>query len=165
MKKTLLALLTLIVLSIDIQVSFAACPCTEHCNSCMQTVRCNPCCNCCCEDWLNCICVEEYLCQIGFNECQKAEARCAIEQFKCDTQCLRTKDCKCESKCECRAYKKALRCLDCKMKNIITKCQKDDYKLVKNEINDKVKCCHKCLINPFYRCKCNCGCACHCGCK
>lgn len=166
MKKTLVALFTFIALSIGIQSSFAACPCKTPCNPCMQAASCcNPCCDCCCEDWLNCKCVEDYFCRIGLNECQKAEARCAVEQFKCNTQCQRADGCKCESKCECRTYRKALRDLDCKMKNIITKCQKTDYKCVKSEIKDKVKCCHKCLINPFHRCKCECGCACPCGCK
>lgn len=161
MKKMLVGLFTLIAMSIGM-ASFAACPCQQPCNSC-----CNSCCNPCCEDWLNCVCVEDYLCRIGLNECQKAEARCAIEQFKCATACTRSKGCQCESKCECREYKKALRDLDCKMKQIITQCQKDDYKCVKSEIKDKVKCCHKCLINPFHRCKCcdagcKCGCACPC---
>lgn len=165
MKKTLVALFTLVALSIGIQASFAACPCSTPYNPC-YAAPCTPCCDCCCEDWLNCVCVEDYLCRIGLNECQKAEARCAVEQFKCDTQCLRAKDCKCESKCECRTYKKAVRDLDCKMKQIITQCQKDDYKCVRKEIKDTVKCCHKCLINPFYRCKCGCGCCgCACPCK
>lgn len=160
MKKVLVGLFTLIAMSITM-ATYAACPCQQPCNSCCNT--CAP----CCEDWLNCVCVEDYLCRIGLNECQKAEARCAIEQFKCDTACTRAKGCQCESKCECREYKKALRDLDCKMKKIITCCQKDDYKVVKNEIKDKVKCCHKCLINPFHRCKtcdkgCPCGCACPC---
>lgn len=161
MKKVLVGLFTLIAISIGM-ASFAACPCQQSCAPCCSSF--NP----CCEDWLNCMCVEDYLCRIGLNECQKAQARCAIEQFKCDTACNRAKDCQCESKCECREYKKALRDLDCKMKQIITCCQKDDYKCVKNEIKDKVKCCHKCLINPFHRCKtcdkgCPCGCACPCG--
>lgn len=161
MKKVLVGLFTLIAMSIGM-ATFAACPCQQPCNSCCNT--CAP----CCEDWLNCVCVEDYLCRIGLNECQKAQARYAIEQFKCDTACTRAKGCQCESKCECREYKKALRDLDCKMKQIITCCQKDDYKVVKNDIKDKVKCCHKCLINPFHRCKtcdtgCNCGCACPCG--
>lgn len=174
MKKTLVGLFTLAALSIGIQASFAACPCAAPCNSCMQSMPCNPCCDpcakfCCdpcCEDWLNCKCVEDYLCRIGLNECQKAEARCAIEQFKCNTQCIRANGCNCESKCDCRTYRKALRCLDCKIKAIITKCQKSDYKYVRSEIKDKVSCCHKCLINPFYRCKCDCptGCGCNCGC-
>lgn len=160
MKKVLVGLFTLIAISIGM-ASFAACPCQQSCAPCCSSF--NP----CCEDWLNCMCVEDYLCRIGLNECQKAQARCAIEQFKCDTACNRAKDCQCESKCECREYKKALRDLDCKMKQIITCCQKDDYKCVKNEIKDKVKCCHKCLINPFHRCKtcdsgCKCGCACPC---
>lgn len=161
MKKVLVGLFTLIAMSIGM-ASFAACPCQQPCNSC-----CNSCVPCC-EDWLNCACVEDYFCRIGLNECQKAQARCAIEQFKCATACIRGKGCQCESKCECREYKKALRDLDCKMKQIITCCQKDDYKCVKNEVKDKVKCCHKCLINPFHRCKCcdcgnPCGCACPCG--
>lgn len=165
MKRTLVTLFTLFALAIGIQATSAACPCQTQpvmSNCCPCTT---PCCNACCEDWLNCECVEDYLCRIGLNECQKAEARCAIEQFKCDTQCIRAKGCMCENKCECRAYKKALRNLDCKMKQIITLCQKEDYKCVKHEIKDKVKCCHKCLINPFHRCKCcNSGCSCGCAC-
>ncbi len=88
---------------------------------------------------LDCAMVENYLCKIGLNECQKNEARIAIEQFKCDTNCLRANGCNCESKCDCRAYRKALRNLDCRMKKIITACQKTDYKCVKNEIKDQVK--------------------------
>lgn len=123
-------------------------PCCDPCNKCCDT--CDP----CCETWLNCECLEDYFCRIGLSECQKAEALKAIEEFKCETECLRAKCCDCESKCDCRTYRKALRDLDCKMKNIITKCQKSDYKCVRKEVKDQVKCCHKCLINPFKRCKC-----------
>lgn len=161
MKRTLVSLFTLIALAIGIQTSFAACPCTQPCNPCPCAKPCNPCdcgCQCepcnCCEVWLDCQCLQDYFCKIGLNECQKCEALKAVEEFKCCTQCLRAKGCKCESKCDCRKYRRALRNLDCKMKNIITTCQKDDYKCVRKEIKNKVKCCHKCLINPFYRCKC-----------
>lgn len=169
----LVALFTMIALSIGIQASLAACPCKTDCcdkQPCCEK-PCKPCdcdpCDCngpCCENWLNSAMVEDYFCRIGLSECQKQEAREAIETFKCETQCLRGNDCKCENKCDCRAYRKALRDLDCKMKQLITKCQKDDYKCVKKEVKDQVKCCHKCLINPFKRCKCGCdtGCACDC---
>lgn len=157
MKKALVALFTFVALSFGMQ-SFAACPCCQT-DPCPCVKPCEPCCcQPCCEDWLNCAMVENYFCKIGLNECQKNQARIAIEQFKCATQCLRANGCNCETKCECRAYRKALKNLDCSMKNIITACQKSDYKCVKSEIKDKVKCCHKCLINPFKRCKCACAC-------
>lgn len=183
MKKTLVSLFTLIALAIGIQASFAACPCQtcpdpcpcakpcdpcaapcnpcatpcDPCNKCDCGCPCKSCCDCnCCENWLNCKCLEDYFCQIGLNACQRAQALNAIEEFKCATQCIRANGCKCESKCDCRCYRKALRDLDCKMKNIITKCQKPDYKCVRKEIKDQVKCCHHCLINPFKRCKCCC---------
>lgn len=151
MKKTLVALFTMIALSIGAQV-FAACPC-QTCDPCPKPCECT---TPCCESWLDCQKVNEYFCKIGLNECQKAEALNAIEKFRCKTQNMRCDGCKCESKCECRAYRKAIRALDCDMKAIITKCQKADYKCVKKEIKDQVKCCHHCLINPFARCKCAC---------
>jgi hypothetical protein len=157
MKKVLVSIFTLVALAFGIQASFAACPCQT--NPCPCAKPCNPC-DCtspCCEDWLCQSAIEDYFCRIGLNECQKAEARKAIEEFKCETACLRVNNCKCESKCDCRTYRKALRDLDCKMKMLITKCQKSDYKIVRKEIKNKVKCCHKCLINPFKRCKCACG--------
>lgn len=159
MKKTLVAVFTLVALLIGVK-SFAACscnPCSKPCDTCVKP--CNPCDCCkqpCCEGWLCADKVEDYFCRIGLSECQKCEARKAIEEFKCQTQCIRAKDCKCESKGDCRAYRKALRDLDCKMKLIITRCQNDDYKCVRKDIKDKVRCCHKCLINPFKRCKCCC---------
>lgn len=166
MKKTLVALFTLIALSFGIQ-AFAACPCDPCAKPCDCDCEC-PCEPCkCCEGWLNCKCLEDYFCRIGLSECQKCDARKAVQDFVFCTQCLRCKDCQCETKCECRSYRKALRVLDCKMKNIITKCQKSDYRCVRKEVKEQVKCCHKCLINPFYRCKCcdcNCGCACGCNC-
>lgn len=158
MKRTLVALFTLIALSIGIQASFAACPC-KPCDPCAKPCPACPC-DCtvpCCEDWLCPSAVENYFCKIGLNECQKCEARKAVEEFKCETKCIRANGCKCESKCDCRTYRKALRDLDCKIKMIITKCQKPDYKCVRKEVKDKVKCCHKCLINPFKRCKCACN--------
>lgn len=152
MKRTLFTLLALIALSIGTQVSFAACPCNKIVEPCSCSCPTMP----CCEDWLCPIAVEDAFCKIGLNECQKYEARKAVDEFVCKTQCVREDGCECESKCECRIYKKALRELDCKMKNILTKCQESDYKCVKNDIMEKVKCCHKCLINPFHRCKCAC---------
>lgn len=165
MKRTLVALFTLMALAFGAQMSFAACPCSapgNPCAPCDPCVKPDPCdcgcpCNPCCEKWLSCKCLEDYFCRIGLNACQKAEVLKAIEQFKCDTQCIRANGCKCESKCDCRAYRKALRDLDCKVKQIITKCQKSDYKCVRKEVKDQVKCCHKCLINPFKRCKCGCN--------
>lgn len=172
MKKMLVSLFTLAALIIGARVYADCCPCQA--NPCCTDspcatpcpAPCNPCCDCCCEKWLNCRCLEDYFCRMCFNECQKAEALCAIERFKCCTKCLRLKNCKCESKRECRAYRKALRNLDCDMKKIITRCQKDDYKCVRREVKDQVKCCHSCLIWPFKLCKCNCdcGCACNNGC-
>jgi hypothetical protein len=156
MKKMLVSMFTLAALAFGIQASFATCPCQSDCDSCAKPSPCD-CTSPCCEDWLCTSAVEDYLCRIGLNECQKTEARKAIEEFKCETACLRANGCKCESKCDCRTYRKALRDLDCKMKMLITKCQKSDYKTVRKEIKDKVKCCHKCLINPFKRCKCACG--------
>lgn len=154
MKKMLFTLFALIALSIGMQATFAACPCNPCAKSCDCFCPYKPC--QCSEGWLNCNCMEDYFCRIGLSECQKCEARKAVDEFICKTECIRTKGCQCENKCECRMYRKALKDLDCKMKNIITQCQKQDYKCVKNEIKDKVKCCHKCLINPFYRCKCAC---------
>lgn len=166
MKIILVTLFTLLTLSVGVQAVFAECSCNNKSDPCSCARQCDPCdygcpdeqCNCC-GGWLNCRCLEDYFCRIGLNECQKCEARKAVEEFKCCTKCLREKGCKCESKCECRAYRNALRNLDCKMKNIITRCQKDDYKYVRREVKDQVKCCHKCLINPFKRCKCDCGCS------
>lgn len=195
MKKTLIAIYTLIALAIGIQATLAdcpfqtwpnqcncdpcmmsnpcgyACPCTNGAtppiiynpgddDTCYQQEQynCKQCCNPCCENWLNCPNVENYFCRMGLNECQKAKARCAIEQFKFKTQCLRNKcNCTCESKCECRQYRKALRDLDCQMKNIITRCQKSDYNCVRYDVKCKVKCYHHCLIWPFYLCKCGCN--------
>lgn len=151
MKKTLVALFTMIALAFGAQV-FAACPC-QSCDPCQKPCECT---KPCCESWLDCQKVAEYFCKIGLNECQKAEAMAAIDKFRCKTQDMRCAGCKCESKCECRVYRKALKALDCDMKSIITKCQKADYKCVKKEIKDQVKCCHHCLINPFARCKCAC---------
>lgn len=158
MKKMLVSLFTLVALGFGIhQASFAACPCQQS-EPCPCAKPCNPC-DCkqpCGEAWLCPQAIEDYLCRIGLNECQKVEARSAIETFKCETSTIRAKNCKCESKCDCRTYRKALKKLDCSMKNIITKCQKADYNSVKSEIKSEVKCCHKCLINPFNRCKCSC---------
>lgn len=151
MKKRLVVLFTLIALAIGVQTSQAACPCCTQPDSCIciqQT----------CENFLCPQTVEDYFCKIGLNECQKDQARIAICQFQADTACLRANGYQCESKCQCRAYRKALKDLDCKMKNIITNCQKAHYKCVQKEVKDQVKCCHKCLINPFKRCKCTCAC-------
>lgn len=160
MRKMLISFFALVAIVLNLQVSFAACHCTT---SCAPYSACGCCCPyepCeCCEGWLDCKCLEDYFCRIGLNECQKCEARQAAEIFKCKTQCLRAKGCQCETKHECRCYRNALRDLDCKMKNIITRCQKPDYKCVRKEVKSKVKCCHKCLINPFKRCKCDCGCS------
>jgi len=162
MKKTLVGLFTMVAIAFGMQ-AFAACPCNTSscdCDPCAKPAPCACECPCepCCEDWLNKACLDDYFCRIGLSECQKAEVLCAIEEFKCETKCLRGNDCKCESKCDCRTYRKALRDLDCKIKNIITKCQKGDYKCVRKEVKTKVKCCHKCLIWPFHRCKCACAC-------
>jgi len=148
MKKTLVMLFTLIAMSIGIQASQAACPCQTQ-NPC-------PCVKIGCEDFLCPQSMEVNFCKMGLNECQKDQARIAVAQFIADTSCIRANGFKCESKCECRAYRKALKTLDCSMKNIITKCQKADYKCVRNEVKDQIKCCHKCLINPFKLCKCAC---------
>lgn len=170
MKKMLMSLVTLMTLIVGARV-FAACSCNPCQCPCPEApccaAPCNSCCDCCCEKWLGCNCLNDYFCRIGLNDCQKADALCAIEKFKNFTKCQRAKGCKCETKCECRDYRKALRNLDCDMKKIITKCQKDDYNCVKSEVKDQVRCCHKCLIWPFKLCKCcdcNCGCACGCGC-
>lgn len=178
MKKTLVALGLLMTVVFGAQQSFAACPCAQPCPSpcpvetpcppppcpvatpcpCPEATPCNPCDTKCksCEDWLSRL--ESYYCRIGFNECQKDQARCAVNQFLCDIKCLNITDnnCGCESKCDCRAYKRALKNLDCEMKKIITKCQKSDYKCVKKEVKDQVACFHKCLIWPFSLCNCNC---------
>lgn len=149
MRRLLVTLFMLIAFVLGVQNVNAACSCK------MQACPCS-CTNITCEDFLCPENLENYLCKIGLNECQKEQARVAISQFLADTQCLRANGYKCETKCECRAYRKALRDLDCKMKNIITKCQQEDYKCVRTEVKDQVKCCHKCLINPFKRCKCAC---------
>lgn len=147
MKRMLIFMGVMVAMLVGVQ-TFAACPCEKPCPCSMNQP--------CCEDWLCPQAVENYFCRIGLNECQQDEAAMAIEQFKCKTQCERAKGCACENKCECRAYRKALKDLDCKMKQIITSCQKSNYKCVKHDIKDKVKCCHKCLINPFSHCKCAC---------
>ena len=165
MKKTLLALFTAVALTLGMQASFASCPC-EQPQSEATTASCpceKPSCDSCatkppcCEGWLDCQKLEEYFCKMGLSDCQKADAQKAIEEFKASTDAIRSKGCSCESKCECRSYRKALKHLDCHMKSIITKCQKADYKAVKKEVKKEVKCCHKCLINPFSRCKCSCN--------
>jgi len=158
MKKMLVGLFSFFAIAIGIQqASFAACPCQTQTEPCPCAKPCNPCaCNkTVCEDFLNCTSMEDYFCRIGLNECQKDQARKAIEEFKCARNGINANG-KCESKCECRIYRRALKDLDCKMKNIITQCQKSDYKSVRHDVKDKVKCCHKCLINPFKRCKCAC---------
>lgn len=169
---TLFILMTMILL--NKQTVFADCPCNpcgNPCDSCSnqgdycsESCMCpyDSCYDCCCEGWLDCKCLEDYYCRIGLCECQKCEARKAVEEFKCCTQCLRAKNCKCEKKSECRQYRKALRDLDCRMRSIINRCQKCDYKSVRGEIKEKVKCCHKCFIWPFYLCKCNFGCTSKC---
>jgi hypothetical protein len=174
MKKTLVALGILTTLLIGAQTSFAACPCENPCPCpCTESVPCPAPCPCAeatpcptpcnkanCDDWL---CkMETYYCRVGLSECQKAEARIAVAQFLCDTSRLNKCTCPKETKCDCRQYKRELKQLDCQMKKIITKCQKADYKCVKNEIKDQVKCCHKCLIFPFSLCKCD---SCKCSCK
>lgn len=164
MKKTLVALGILTTLLIGAQTSFAACPCETPCPCpCEATTPCPcpPTCNDgCCDNFISKM--ESYYCRVGFSECQKAQARIAVQNFICKTQCLNKTACSCpkESRCECRKYKNELKKLDCEMKKIITKCQKADYKCVKNEIKDQVKCCHKCLVFPFSLCKCNCKCSC-----
>ena len=149
MKKTFVTLCTLIALAIGIQTTQAACPCQAQCGDCPSVTK-------SCEDFLCPQSMEDLFCKIGLNECQKDQARIAVAQFMSETACLRANGYKCESKCECRAYRKALKTLDCSMKNIITKCQKADYKSARKEVKEQVKCCHKCLINPFKRCKCAC---------
>lgn len=161
MKKMLVALGILTTMLICAPTSFAACPCENPCPCAEAT--CPPSCDkCTCDDWVNKM--EEYYCRVGLSECQKIEARRAMAQFLCDTKCLTLNNCTCpkESKCDCRQYKRELKKLDCEMKKIITKCQKEDYKCVKNEIKDQVKCCHKCLIFPFSLCKCDCKTKCSC---
>lgn len=141
MRKTLVALGLFTLLTLCVQATFAACPCARSstllfCRDVQRLAEAsNPCpcpCDCakepCCEDWLNCKCVEDYFCRIGLSECQsrsqKSYRTIQMRQFKC----LRVKRCNCESKCECREYRRALKDLDCKMKNLITKCQKSDYR-------------------------------------
>lgn len=151
-------------------VAFAACPINgqvnplvETCPTCPVATPCNNCGNKnpggydnCCEDWLNNI--EGYFCRIGLSECQKCEARKAINRFLCNSKCLDPCNCGCkESKCACREYKKALKQLDCEMKEIISKCQKDDYKGIRKEIKKQVNCCHECLTWPFSKCACKCN--------
>ena len=143
-------------------------PCCNECSKCNECNKCDDCCdanlnkcgdnpggyNCCCESWLDNI--ESYFCRVGFSECQKCEARKAINDFLCNVKNIDPCNCGCkESKCACREYKKELKKLDCEMKKIITKCQKDDYNCVKKEVKEQVNCCHKCLIWPFSRCACN----------
>lgn len=160
MKKALIVFFIITVFISGKQIAQSACPYqtdSSYCELCPSTCPSDYYCkNPCCEKWLDCSSVEDYFCRIGLNECQKVFARNAIEKFKCDTICLRAKNCKCETKGECRNYKKSLRRLDCKIKNILTKCQKSDYNIVRKEIRNEVNCCHRCLINPFYRCKCGC---------
>lgn len=154
MKKTLVALFALTTLLA--QSSFAACPCkttpSEKPNPCQEKV--NPCetnqlNNC--EDWLSSYNLENYFDRMDFNQNQKCEAMSAIQKFKDRTQDLASSG-DCESKCDCRRYRHALKDLDCDMKKIITSCQKNEYRSVRNDVKSQVKCCHKCLINPFTRC-------------
>lgn len=169
MKKTLVTLVALGALMLGAQ-AFAACPCEtqkpcdDPCKSpcekpCEKQKPCDPCDTAgpCGENWLSCTNLEEYFCKIGLDSCQKQKAMQAIEEFKADTACFRMKGCDCETKCECRTYRHALKDLDCKMKKIITDCQKENYEQVRDEVKDQVKCAHKCLINPFSRCKCGCN--------
>lgn len=154
MRKKLVALLAFFTLLINLQIANAYCPCqNDFCCPCNISDCCiDP----CCEDWLCPYKIEDYLCRIGLNECQKCQARKAVWQFACCTQCLRNKRCKCESKRDCRSYRRALWNLDCQMKSIMTKCQKSDYRYIRKEIKNQVGCCHHCLINPFRLCRCGC---------
>lgn len=154
MRKKIIGIFTIITLSAGIQVANADCP--YQIDPCYSSNLSNCCLDPCCEDWLCPQKLENYFCQINLNECQKSQARNAVLQFTCNTQCLRNKRCKCESKRDCRNYRKALRNLDCNMKNIMTKCQKSDYKYVRKEVKNQVSCCHHCLINPFVWCQYNC---------
>lgn len=178
MKKKLLGVFTVIALAFGAS-SFAACPCgnspctcpTSPCNNpCMsQNVspcdnpcakkKCDPCSNIDSEAWLSSTSLQEYFCQLGFTDCQKQEAMNAIEEFKCKTKDIRMSNngCQTESKCDCRTYRRALKDLDCKMKHIVTSCQKDEYKDVRQSVKEQVKCAHKCMINPFSRCKTSCN--------
>lgn len=167
MKKVFLFLTFITLFFIGTQVTFAQCQCTP----CVQSApcACNPspyqtCCYSCCEAWLNCQCIENYLCQLGLSECKKCDARNMVERFKCETNCLRCKGYKCESKCDCRKYRKELCNLDYEIKKLLCGCQKDKYKCIRNEIKDQVRCCHRCLIWPISFggcCKCSCNCCCN----
>lgn len=128
----------------------------------VHKIPCNP---CYCDDWLNNDAIEEYFCRMGFNAWQREQSRNVINKFRQNMVFYRLPDRRFEKKCDCRAYIRALRWLDCQMKCIITQCQKSDYILVRKEIKERVKCCHNCLIWPFYSCKryykYNCGCECN----
>ena len=100
MKKTLVALFTLVALSIGIQASFAACPCSPSCNSfatpcatpCMTP--CNPCpatpCVTPCAPSCDCGCPAPEACLV-----QKPKCKCTwwkifedkSECYKCNNEC------------------------------------------------------------------------------
>ncbi|MBQ9688305.1 hypothetical protein IJV79_01570 [bacterium] len=162
MKKSLVALFAIATLLG--QSAFAACPCPKAnpCDTPCEKVK--PCDDPCekpdkcdvnklsnCENWLTQASLENYYCRLNLSQAQRCEATNAIEKFKSKTMTISSNG-ECESKCDCKRYRLALKELDCDMKNIITDCQKSEYKAVKSEVKDQVKCCHKCLVNPFTRC-------------
>jgi len=160
MKKTLIGLFAL--LTVLAQSSFAGCPCQRDINPCDMRDPCpkvSPCTtpDPCemnklsgCTDWLTQTSLEGYFNRMNLDQAQKCEAMNAIENFMEKTENINIGDC--ATKCDCRNYRHALKDLDCDMKNIITSCQKSDYRAVRKEVKNQVKCCYKCSINPFTRC-------------
>jgi hypothetical protein len=154
MKKTLIALFA--IATLVAQNAFAACPCQKKANPCNNPCqeRVNPCQTnrCTGEDWLTQANLEDYFTRMNLDDTQRCEALAAIERFREKTANLSNATGSCASKCECRAYRHALKDLDCDMKNILTSCQRGDYRSVRREVKNQVKCNYKCLINPFTRC-------------
>lgn len=161
MKKTLIGLFAIATLLV--QGVYAACPCQREANPCKTPSPCekkiNPCQSnrCTGADWLTQTNLEDYFSRMNLDDSQRCEAMNAIENFKDKTEGLSSGEC--ASKCDCRAYRHALKDLDCDMKRILTSCQRSDYRSVRREVKNQVKCTHKCLINPFTRCaSCNSDC-------
>ena len=95
MKKTLVALFTLVALSIGIQASFAACPCSSPCNSCSQAAPCvtpcDPCpatpCDCGCPAPPETCLVKQPKCKCTWWKIFEDKSACYKCNNECDTCC------------------------------------------------------------------------------
>ncbi|MFA7658834.1 MAG: hypothetical protein WCY19_05315 [Candidatus Gastranaerophilaceae bacterium] len=122
MKKTLVALFTLVALAIGIQMTFAACPCTNPCPSPCAAAPCNPCAtpapcqtydscdnNCCdngnCRPKCKCtwwkIFEDKTCCYKCNNECNSCLSAKRAHWYKFWTDRCVVKNNKCDCKCPC----------------------------------------------------------------